>query len=555
MSSAPVVIMDQTNQPALQVQPAWAVNNPYLGILAPRFFADVNACDWSDLPRRVVRMFETVEMQYSSEAEAKALGMKLHALLHDGAFLPNSPVMMNSEHENSANLFACHVLAPPLNTSAMKVAGKIHDGCGGIGYDLTSVDDPVAMTMFIEQQTAILNPTRKRKAHSAVTLHADHPMVSSFIGMSSSLEITHTNVELDGEFFAALHRTDTKATATWDAVCSSIYSTGRPAIAFGEHKSLRSPNGERLILNVCGESLLRENESSLIGSLNASRFIHAGVFDENRFQEAVSLAVRCLDNLHDIQNHASEEVAERCKESRKIGLSVMGYADALLLMGKRYGTEQALEFASRVMALMKSAARSTSELLATNRGSCSPKLLHPGEPLRRNASLMAIAANGTLSLMANVSGGIEPVFSYVLRQTVENRVIHQLQPTLRRLLIGHDLSAAVIDEITNQLINGDAPCEIALIPAAIRETMIRAHDLTPSDHIRTQATFQSFIDGGISKTINLPSSSTLDDIAKAILNARASGCVGVSLYRDGSISGQPTQMASANESTSTVVAA
>lgn len=547
--------MDQTNQPALPSQPAWAFNNPYLGILAPRFFVKVTDCDWSDLPRRVVRMFEAVEIKYSSAAETQALGLKLQALLQDGAFLPNSPVMMNTEHKASANLFACHVLAPPLDLTSMEVAEKIHDGCGGIGYDLTSVDDPVAMTMFIETQTATLNPTRKRKAHSAVTLHASHPMVSAFIGMSSELEITHTNVELDGEFFSALDRGDYRTTATWEAVCSSIYNTGRPAIAFGEHKSLRSPNGERLILNVCGESLLRENESSLIGSLNASRFVSAGVFDEDGFKDAVGLAVRCLDNLHDIQDHASTDVAARCKESRKIGLSVMGYADALLLMGKRYGTEEALEFASRVMTLVKSVARTTSEHLAANRGSCSPDLLRAGEPLRRNASLMAIAANGTLSLMANVSGGIEPVFSYVLRQTVEDRVIHQLQPTLRRLLVEQGLSSEDIAEITNLLSSGVDPSAIELIPAAVRATLVRAHDLSPNDHIRTQARFQSFIDGGISKTINLPSSSTVADIAAAILDARESGCVGVSLYRDGSISGQPSQMAGSTESTVGVVAA
>ncbi len=545
--------MDQTNHPAPSSQPAWALNNPYLGILAPRFFVKVTDCDWSDLPRRVVRMFETVEMKYSSAAETQALGLKLQALLEDGAFLPNSPVMMNTEHETTANLFACHVLAPPIDLTSMEVAGKIHDGCGGIGYDLTSVDDPVAMTMFIETQTATLNPARKRKAHSAVTLHANHPMVSAFIGMSSELEITHTNVELDGEFFSTLANGDHRATAIWEAVCSSIYSTGRPAIAFGEHKSLRSPNGERLILNVCGESLLRENESSLIGSLNASRFVSAGVFDEERFKEAVGIAVRCLDNLHDIQDHASPDVAARCKESRKIGLSVMGYADALLLMGKRYGTDDALEFASRVMTLVKSAARETSELLASERGSCSPELLRAGEPLRRNASLMAIAANGTLSLMANVSGGIEPVFSYVLRQTVEDRVIYQLQPTLRRLLVELGSSVEDVSKITDLLIAGVAPSEIDLIPAAVRSTMVRAHDLTPSDHIRTQARFQSFIDGGISKTINLPSSSTMADISAAILNARASGCVGVSLYRDGSISGQPSQMASCSAPATAVV--
>lgn len=547
--------MDQTKHATCHTIPNWALNNPYLDILAPRFFENTSKYDWADLPRRVVRMFTEVERRYASEAESLALAEKLHLLLLDGAFLPNSPVMMNSEHSSSTNLFACHVLAPPVDAEAMAIAGKIHDGCGGIGYDLTSVDDPVAMTMFIESQTAALNPNRKRKAHSAVTLHVDHPMVGPFIDMSSSLEITHTNVELDAPFFAALSVEQPGVVGIWRSVCASIFKTGRPAIAFGEHKSLRSPNGERLILNVCGESLLRENESSLIGSLNASRFVSQGLFDEDRFRVAVDVAVRCLDNLHDIQDHASTTVAERCMQSRKIGLSVMGFADALLMQGIRYGSSQALDFAALVMGLLQSTARATSESLASARGSCDPSLLRAGEPLRRNASLMAIAANGTLSLLANVSGGIEPIFSYVTRQTVDGSVINQMQPTLRRLLGEHGMAEDAIAEVANSLMNGALPADLEQIPPIIRLAMVRAHDLSPSDHIQTQATFQSFIDGGISKTINLPASSTVDDIAAAILNARASGCVGISLYRDGSISGQPSQIAATQSLDAGVVAA
>ena len=529
--------------------PVWALNNPYLPILAPRFFNQIKSCDWSDLPRRVVRMFSEVERKYSNEAETQVLGEKLLSLLNDGAFFPNSPVMMNTECRSSANLFACHVLAPPLGSSSMEIASKIHDGCGGIGYDLTSVEDPVAMTMFIEEQTAILNPSRKRKAHSAVTLHVNHEMIASFVGMSHALEITHTNVELDRRFFSALEQNDQNALKIWDAICSSIYTTGRPAIVFGEHKSLKAPNGERLILNVCGESLLRENESALIGSISISRFITNGLFSEERFKEAVALAVRCLDNLHDIQNHASQEVAERCLESRKIGLSIMGFADGLLLMGIRYGSQESLDFSTRVMSLLQSTVRATSEDLALTRGGCNPALLPAGTPLRRNASLMAIAANGTLSLLANVTGGIEPVFSFVLRQTVEGQVMHQMQPTLRCILLEHGLSETVISEITENLVNGAAPKDIDLIPVSIQNIMVCAHDLSPSDHIRLQSTFQSFIDGGISKTINMSSSSNASDIAAAILNARASGCVGISLYRDGSIINQPLQMATSTEST------
>ncbi|SDH55994.1 ribonucleoside-diphosphate reductase class II [Paraburkholderia steynii] len=530
------VVIERTSQPA------WAVDNPYLEILKGRFFSQSNQVDWNELPRRVQRLFLSVERRHAPEGEAQRTSAQILELLQDGAFLPNSPVMMNSEREDEVNLFACHVLAPPVGIDELEVAKIIHDGCGGIGYDLTALPDPITLTQMIEQQTAVLNPTRKRKAHSAVTLSVDHPQFRSFIELGDRLSITHTNVELDESFFLKLEAGDPHTAERWDLICNSITETGKPAIAFGEHKATRSPNGERLILNVCGESLLRENESSLIGSLNLSRFVSAKTFDTDRFVNAVHLGVRCLDNFHDLQRHASDVVAQRCAQSRKIGLGVMGYADALLLLGLRYGSPEALAFARTIMTLLSENARTASERLASERGACDPQLqLQDGSLPRRNAALMAVAANGTLSLLANATGGIEPVFSYLIRQEVEGVVVHQLQPTLRHLLQEQGFDESALAEVVEKLLRGTQAYNLDLIPLQIRNTLVRAHDLTTAEHIETQATFQGFIDGGISKTINLPFCSTRSDIANAILRARASGCVGVSLYRDGSVAGQPSQ--------------
>ena len=161
--------------------PAWVKNNPYLPLLEKRFFNKPHLVDWSHLPLRVSRLFLTVEQRYEPISEAEARTQSIYDLIHDGAFFPNSPVMMNTETSNNVNLFACHVLAPPISVSALKVAEEIHDGCGGIGYDLSLQDDPVSLTRYIESQTASLNSTRKRKAHSAVTLHVNH---RSFIAHS-----------------------------------------------------------------------------------------------------------------------------------------------------------------------------------------------------------------------------------------------------------------------------------------------------------------------------------------------------------------------------------
>lgn len=525
------------NAPAFSTKdPAWSINNPYLNILSPRFFSDSSLRNWSDLPMRVGRLFLRAEIKYSEYNVALDRAKEIIQIIHEGAFFPNSPVMMNSESESSVNLFACHVLAPPVNIDDFSIAKHIHDGCGGIGYDFSKINDPVSATLTIEKQTELLNPTRKRKAHSAVTLHYKHSEIINFIKNSSNLTITHINVELDDDFFNLLTNNDCNSVELWNILCNSIHETGRPSISFESEKAKRSRT--KLINNVCGESLLRENESSLIGSINLTKFITNAIFDFDKFQTVARLGLLCLDNLHDIQDHASPIVQKNCLESRKVGIGVMGYSDALLLMGIRYGSIESLHFIEKLMSLLKSTLIHESEHLGRERGFCNPDLISNESPLRRNASLMAIPANGTLSLIANVSGGIEPIFTYLIKQKIQDTVFYQLQPTFKNLLAKNNID---IDFVFNELMSGKSVQSIDGINSAVKATLVTANQLTTEEHILTQAKFQGFIDGGISKTINLPKSATVNDIKNAILFAKQKFCVGVSLYRNGSLQNQPTQ--------------
>lgn len=354
--------------------------------------------------------------------------------------------------------------------------------------------------------------------------------------MGKDLTITHTNIELDDDFFTGIKHNDPTTLFLWDTLCSSIFYSGRPSISFGTEKSTRS--NSKLINNVCGESLLRENESSLIGSINLTKFIENGNFNFDQFQEAAKLGLLCLDNLHDIQCHASINIKNNCLESRKIGIGVMGYSDALLLLGIRYGSPESLIFVDKLMALLKLTLTNESEKLGMERGFCNSALLTSGTIRRRNASLMAIPANGTLSLLANVSGGIEPIFSYLIKQYVQGTIVYQLQPTLAKILKLNNIDCNII---FNKLMAGSHINSIKEIPDNLKKILIEANNLTTEEHIKTQATFQKYIDGGISKTINLPSHATINDIKNAIFMAKETHCVGVSLYRNGSLQDQPTQ--------------
>ena len=521
---------------SLEEDPEWVINNPYLSILSPRFFSGGKNSNWRDLPKRVAKLFLMAEIKYSDSEVALQRSLEIEKLVSEGAFLPNSPVMMNSENDGNINLFACHVLSPPSNIDDLNIAKQIHDGCGGIGYDFSKISDPVSATLSIEKETELLNPNRKRKAHSAVTLPYLHPMIVDFIKIGSKLIITHTNVEFDDDFFVKLREKDADSIFLWDILCESIHKTGRPSLSFSSEKNKRSTT--KLINNVCGESLLRENESSLIGSINLTKFVKNSVFDFERFQKVARLGLRCLDNLHDIQDHASMIVKERCLESRKVGIGVMGYSDTLLLLNLRYGSAESLEFIESLMSLLKLTLLDESEKLGRERGFCNNDLLLSGTIPRRNASLMAIPANGTLSLIANVSGGIEPIFSYLIKQTIQGNVVHQLQPTFKHLLIQNKINH---DLIYTELMSGKDISSIDIIEKNMLHVLVTANKLTTEEHILTQAKFQSFIDGGISKTINLPNATTVNSIKKAIILAKEKCCVGISLYRNGSIQDQPTQ--------------
>lgn len=520
-------------------EPEWVDNNPYLRILAPRFFSDASNSQWLNLPKRVSDLFLAAETKYSDHSVALLRAKSIERLIHKGAFLPNSPVMMNSENGGNVNLFACHVLSPPTTSKDFGIAEIIHNGCGGIGYDFSDLVDPISATYAIEKETELLNPRRKRKAHSAVTLSYRHPRIADFIAMGKHLVITHTNVELDDAFFESVKDRDSSALSLWRTLCNSIFHTGRPSISFGAEKSKRSDS--KLINNVCGESLLRENESSLIGSLNLTKFVENGEFNFASFQEAARLGLLCLDNLHDMQHHASTVIENNCLESRKIGIGVMGYSDALLLLNLRYGSPESLVFVDDLMSLLQSTLTSESEKLGAERGFCNSELLPSEVGRRRNASLMAIPANGTLSLLANVSGGIEPIFSYLTRQNVQGVVVCQLQPTFAKILAANNIDCKLV---FSKLMAGENIQSIEEIAPPLREILVEANGLTTEDHIATQARFQRYIDGGISKTINLPSHATVSEIETAIFMAKETFCVGVSLYRNGSLQDQPTQAVS-----------
>jgi len=253
-----------------------------------------------------------------------------------------------------------------------------------------------------------------------------------------------------------------------------------------------------VVVKNCGEQPLLPYESCCLGSIDVSKMVVNGKFDWDRLADVVSIAVRFLDNIIDVNNYPNVKIARKTRLTRKVGLGVMGWADMLIALGLRYDSDKAIKLAKRLMMNIRETAHMTSRDLGKERGFCFKQLK------RRNSVLTTNAPTGTLSVLANCSSGIEPIFGKEFTKTVLNG---------NKLEFG-DKYKGVDDRL-----------------------LVTAYDVSIEKHIEMLAAFQAYTDNATSKTINAPASATVDDVKKAFLMAHSLGCKGLTIYRDGSRQG------------------
>ena len=264
-------------------------------------------------------------------------------------------------------------------------------------------------------------------------------------------------------------------------------------------------------------------ESCNLGSLNLGQYVIAQKFDWKQFRDDIHLAVRFLDNVIDANAYPISETRQITLKNRKIGLGVMGFADALLLLGLPYDTTEAMTFGERVMGYLNREAKKASAELAKKRGafpnfkgSLWEKL---GYPKLRNATVTTVAPTGTISMIAGASSGIEPIFSGVFyRNVLDGARLLDVHPSVELLLKNHGLKR---EEITEEEIS-------RRLGAAWRPSSSVSVDA----HVRMQAMFQRHSDSAVSKPINLSQSATSEDVGKAYRLAYELGCKGITVYRD-----------------------
>ena len=538
-----------------------------------------------DTWRRIARALAVVEKDPTLWED------KFYAALEGFKYLPAGRITAGAGTARSVTLFNCFVMGTVPDSM-----GGIFDGLreaaltmqqgGGIGYDFSTIrpkgsavmgvaadaSGPLSFMDVWDAMCRTIMSAGSRRGAMMATMRCDHPDVEAFIGAKSDpvrLRMFNMSVLITDPFMAAvksggawdlqfggkLYRT-VQARDLWDQIMKSTYDFAEPGVIFIDR--INAANNLNYVetiaaTNPCGEQPLPPYGACLLGSINMSRlvvdpFTPTARLDQAALDDLTATAVRMMDNVVDASRFPLPQQEAEAKAKRRIGLGVTGLADALLMVGQRYGSDQAAALTEQWMHQIARAAYLASVALAREKGSfplfdadqylASGTMQHMDADVCaairqygiRNALLTSIAPTGTISLYAgNVSSGIEPVFAYAYTRKV-------LQKD------GSRTEEEVVDYAVQMWRDtmGDA-----LLP----DYFVNAQTLPPLDHVKMQAAAQKWVDSSISKTINCPEDISFDDFKQVYMAAWDQGCKGCTTYRPNAVTGSVLTVSETTEKT------
>ena len=527
--------------------------------------------------RRVAKAIAEIELNYGKDKPfIKKMEKNFFEIMTKMEFLPNSPTLMNAG-TNLGQLSACFVLSVEDDIdsifNAVHYTANIHKSGGGTGFSFSRIrpkgdvvkstggiaSGPLSFMAVFNSATEVIKQGGKRRGANMGVMRVDHPDIMDFI-MAKEREGTLSNFNLSvgitDKFITAVEKDEDfefvnprnkktvktiKARAIWNLLCYMSWKNGEPAVIFLDTINKTNPTpevGEFEATNPCGETPLLPYESCNLGSINLSKFVkNNGVakIDYDKLRKVVRLAIRFLDNVIDVNKYPLPQIKEATLANRKIGLGVMGFADTLIYLGIKYNSEEAISIAEELMKVILEEAIATSVELGKERGSFpnKSKSIYKDKPYMRNATLTTIAPTGTISIIANCSYGIEPMFAIVQRRKVKETLgkdLVEVNPAVKRSL---ELKGLWNDEMEKALIVSQCK-NCVVLPEDMKKAFVTSAEISPEGHLKMQAAFQKYTHNAVSKTINLPNTSSVRDIEEIYLLAHKLGIKGVTIYRDGS---------------------
>lgn len=547
-----------------------------------------------DMFWRVATTIAEADRRYgATDKQVEKTANQFYELMTQRRFEPNSPTLMNAGRP-LGQLSACFVL--PVDDAlsngqsgiydTLRSMALIHQSGGGTGFSFSRLrgkgamvrsttgvaSGPVSFMQLYDASTDAVKQGGTRRGANMGILRIDHPDVMDFITSKEDLtKITNFNISLaiTSKFMEAL-KADAeyeliepsttqvvgklRAQEVWDKMIEGAWRTGEPGVFFIDEANRYNPVphlGEYEATNPCGEQPLLAYDVCNLGSINVGFYVENGKMDWKSFAKDIHLSTRFLDNVIDANKYPLPEIDSLSKRIRRIGLGVMGFADACIRLGIVYDSPEGVEFGRKVMEFVDVEGKKASAQLADERGAfpewaqsiwgpdatcardASGQRIRPEMKLR-NCNVTTVAPTGTISIIAGCSSGLEPLFAVAFMRNQAG----VMMPDVNEDFVAIAKKEGWYSDVLMERIAKTGSVIHPEVPTKWQQVFATANNISPEMHIKMQAAFQLHCDSAISKTTNFSHAATREDVRKIYELAYEMKCKGVTVYRDGSRDGQ-----------------
>ncbi len=516
--------------------------------------------------QRVAKVVAEAERFHGhNEDQVKDIERKFFEMMSQLKFLPSSSTLMNAGKGNMVSVSAIS-LEDSIKSiyTALTDSALMQQNGFGIGFSFSNIrpkedlvysnmsksSGPISFMKVFDQSFDCISQSGRRKGANMAIMRIDHPDIIEFINSrydSNFMKNFNLSIGITDQFMNAVENDElfdlinprTKkmysqvmARDLWKLLIMVAWKCGDPGVLFLDRMHYE-------ITSACGEIPLNNYESCPLGSINLSKFVVNNNIDWDSLRDIVHMAVNFLDNIIDVNKYPIERIEEISKANRKIGLGVMGFVDMLIELGISYSSQKALNIADDLIRFIFTEATNASAVLAEKRKPYQNFVSEPEQvdgstnarKMLRNSTLLAISPTGSISIIANCSSGIEPMFAVSYEKKIAGRTLFEINKYFQKIakergFYSEDLMASISK--TGSIQN------IPDIPYDVKRLFVTSFDIESEWHIRMQEVFQKHVDNAISKTVTLQKDAKPEDVEKVFTLAYKLGCKGITIYRYGS---------------------